>query len=83
MKNPFLTLAFLALSSICFASTNNPLFPAKKDAAAGTFAHHCGEFHITPSADYYFYAKGKNYEMPDPYQYRVPFIGFDIGGTNA
>ncbi len=72
MKNAIFILSFLALSLFSFA--------AKEKPAAGSFAHHCGEFHITPSADYYIYSKGKNYEAPEPYEFQMPFIGFDLGG---
>jgi len=80
MKNPFLTLSFLAVSIVCFGGNNNPLLPAKKDAAAGAFAHHFGEVHITPSADYFFFRQGKLMQVDEPYEFKLPFIGFDLGG---
>ena len=58
MRNSIFILSLLALSLSSFA--------AKEKPAAGSFAHHCGEFHLTPSADYFIYSKGKNYEKPEP-----------------
>ncbi len=80
MRNPFITLSFVLLSLVCFGNKNAALSLAKEPPAKGTFAHHFGEFHVTPSADYFFYVPGKTYEDPEPYEFQMPFIGFDMGG---
>ena len=72
MKNAIFILSFLALSLFSFAADEKP--------AKASFAHHWGEVHITPSADDYFYVQGTDYDKPEPYEYRLPFIGFDLGG---
>ncbi|HLP49594.1 MAG TPA: outer membrane beta-barrel protein [Chitinophagales bacterium] len=82
MKPYFITFCFLAVFTSSFAGVK-PLFRTAdekdKKAEAG-FWHHTGEFHIAPSADYYIYGKGKLFENPEPYEFQMPFIGFDIGG---
>jgi|ERR1043165_9210902 hypothetical protein len=83
MKNHLLALVCLFISTSTFAGSNSPFAVVKdnKDNKDKTgFWHHCGEFHLTPSADYYIYRKGTVYEAPEPYQYQMPFIGFDMGG---
>ena len=74
MKNFFLLIAFVLVSTLGFSKEGE-----KTKETKNTFAHHSGEFHITPSADYMLYQKGTDYKASAPYEFRMPFIGFDLG----
>lgn len=77
MKKVFFIINFLALSLVVFSKT--PALSIAKEAPKGGFAHHFGEFHITPSADYFFFVQGKENQVNEPYEFKLPFIGFDMG----
>lgn len=82
MKTPVLLASLLAFSLTGFAGgyTPNPFAKEKAKKESAGFWHHTGEFQLAPSADYMLYRKGTDYEASEPYEFRMPFIGFDIGG---
>lgn len=82
MKTPVLLASLLALCLTGFAGgyTPNPFAKEKEKKDGAGFWHHTGEFHLAPSADYFISAKGTDYKIDKPYEFQLPFIGFDIGG---
>ncbi len=83
MKIPLTLMMVLAIITSSYAGGYNPFKLPGKDSEkkeAGKFWQHTGEFHVTPSADYFIYKKGSDYQLSDPYEFTAPFIGFDIGG---
>lgn len=80
MKTTLLTVALACLGLLSKAQTTTTNTGPAKASSGGTFWHHSGEITVTPSTDYFIYAKGKDYEAAKPYEYSVPFIGFNISG---
>lgn len=79
MKKTLILLTLATLVNLANAQTPTTA-TVKADKSKDGFWHHSGEITITPSADYFIYAKGKDFEASEPYEFQLPFIGFNISG---
>jgi hypothetical protein len=80
MKTFFLTVALISFGFIIHAQTTITNAGPAKASSGATFWHHSGEITIAPSADYFIYAKGTSTSEAKPYEYKLPFIGYNING---
>ncbi|MBP6732394.1 MAG: outer membrane beta-barrel protein [Chitinophagales bacterium] len=75
-----LFLCILSIVNFAAAQSTESSTAVKANKSKDGFWHHSGEIAITPSADYFIYGKGKDFEKSEPYEFQLPFIGFNISG---
>ncbi len=81
MKNILLPLVLLtALVSSGQDTKTAETKDSKSEKGKRKFHVHSFEFTMAPSADYFIYSKGKISNISEPYDNRMPFVGFNIGG---